>query len=177
MIWRKLCHGVQLWFHWVPAPQSSPQPLYQTLAAPIVVGSSLLSAWGIGWEWVRRSTGANQRRPYRVPYANRELSERQEGWYKRWGGIAFTTYLAKQEHQRSPFHSHILPILSLTPCASTTTTWSHTVNDEWDVKPKASAFCMTCREGFAICSMSLTFFAPFPFITKLNLVIKELSEL
>lgn len=32
-----------LQFHGVLAPRSSPQPLYQTMAAPIVVGSSRLS--------------------------------------------------------------------------------------------------------------------------------------
>lgn len=43
MILRQLCHGAGPRFHRVPAPQGTPQPLYQTLAAPIVVGSSLLS--------------------------------------------------------------------------------------------------------------------------------------
>lgn len=48
-------------FHGVPAPRSSPQPLYQTMAAPIVVGSSLLSTVleGLGeseWGGVRGPT-------------------------------------------------------------------------------------------------------------------------
>lgn len=48
-------------FQGVPAPRSSPQALYQTLAAPIVVGSSLLSPVleGLGeseWRGVRGPT-------------------------------------------------------------------------------------------------------------------------
>lgn len=37
------------------------------------------SAGGIRWEWVRRSTGANRRRPRRVPYPNGELLEVADG--------------------------------------------------------------------------------------------------
>lgn len=59
----------------VPAPRSGPQPLYQTMAAPIVVGSSLLSAAleGLGESECGGVRGANPRRPFGVPYPNRGL--------------------------------------------------------------------------------------------------------
>lgn len=64
MILRQLCRRAGPRFYRVPAPQGTPQPLYQTLAAPIVVGSSVLSSVleGLGeseWGGVQGPTSAD----------------------------------------------------------------------------------------------------------------------
>lgn len=91
---------------------------------------------------------------------------------------AFTLHLTKQKHlqtshQISFLCLHLLPVC---PSLSTVGPQTHNLNDEWDGKPKASAFCMTRRREKTSYSSSLTFPAPFPFITKLNLVMKERCE-
>lgn len=171
------------------------QPLYQTLAAPIVVGSSLLSPVleGLGeseWGGIR---GANQRRPCRVLYPNRELLIVADGkkipkegdtlrQVDRRGGGLLSHLIWQSKNTRNLESSHhtsspSLRLLPVCPSLSTVGPQTHNLNDKWDGKTKASAFCMTWRQGKSPCSRSLTFSAPFPFITKLNLVMKEASEL
>lgn len=75
MILRQQCHGLR---STIPR---SPCPVKQSTASLSNHGSSyccwqaapIPSAGGIRWEWVRRSTGANPRRPYHVPQPSREL--------------------------------------------------------------------------------------------------------
>lgn len=94
---------------------------------------------------------------------------------------AFTLHLRKQKHLNPPPPHHMsfpcLHLLPVCPSLSTAGPQTHNLNDEWDGKPKASAFRMTRRRGGGTWySRSLTLPAPFPFITKLNLVMKEPCE-
>lgn len=179
--WFWLCHALE---PSIPGGPCTPKQSTGSLSNP---GSSYCcwqltpvpSAGGIRWEWMKRSKGANQRRPCCVPYPNRELLEVADG-----------KKIRREKHDREenclhtssdkaktpPIQpSHILPLSLLPVCPSLSTVGPqmHNLNDEWDGKPKASAFCMTRWRGKTSCSRSLTFSAPFPFITKLNFVMKE----
>lgn len=177
------------WFHGIPAPQSSPQPLYQTLAVPIVVGSSHLPPVleGLGEsELVGVQGPTKDQRLSCVPNPNWELLDVANSNKICQGNTCrqvdrrkvFTLHLTEQKHLKPRFQSsYILPLLPVCPSLSTVGPQCHNLNDEWDGKPKASAFCMTWSWVKTPCSRSLTLSAPFPFITKLNLAVIDASEL
>lgn len=157
MILRQWCHGLR---STIPR---GPCPVKQSTASLSNHGSSyccwqaapIPSAGGIRWEWVRRSTGANPRRPHHVPQPSRELlkvADSKEirgrimtaGTQKR-RSAAFTLHLTKQNTLNPPHHISFpcLHLLPACPSLSTAGPQMHNLNDEWEGKPKASAFCMT----------------------------------
>lgn len=114
MILRQWCHGLR---STIPR---GPCPVKQSTASLSNHGSSyccwqaapIPSAGGIRWEWVRRSTGANPRRPHHVPQPSRELlkvADSKEirgrimtaGTQKR-RSAAFTLHLTKQNTLNPP---------------------------------------------------------------------------
>lgn len=121
------------------------------------------SAGGIGWAWVRRSTGANQRRPCCVPCSSRELlevadckktSEEGETWRQvdRRGGGLTSHFIWQSKNTRNLQSSHhvsfpCLCLLPVCPSFSTVGPQTHNLNDEWDGKPKASAFLHDMETG------------------------------
>lgn len=119
-----------------------PAPLKQSTASLSNPGSSyccwqptpVASAGGIRWEWVRRSTGANQRRPCRVPLPNGELwkllmvriyggrnmkAGRQKRTTRR--RTAFTLHPTEHKHLRSSHHVSYRGLRLLPMCPSLST--------------------------------------------------------
>lgn len=133
MILRQLCHGLR------PSIPRGPCTPKQSTASLSNHGSSYCcwqltpvpSAEGIRWEWARRSAGANQRRPYRVLYPNRELfkvadskkirRKNHEGRYTKEEEDCHSTSSDKQKHIQSS-HQISFPCLRLLPvCPSLST--------------------------------------------------------
>lgn len=173
----------------IPRAPCTPQLLYQTVAVPIVVGSSRLSPVleGLGESELGGAQGPTKdQRLSCVPNPNWELLDVADSRKICEGNTcrqvdrrkAFTLHLTEQKHLKPRFpSSYILPPLPVCPSLSTVGAQCHNPNDEWDGKPKASALCMTGSRVKTPCSRSPTLSAPFPFITKLNLAVIEASEL
>ena len=139
---------------------------------------------------MRRSTGANQLRPCRVPYPRRgvadgkKISEEGETWRQvdrseRGGGCCLHTSSDKAKTVKPSHHTSFLclRLLPVCPSLSTAGPQGQNLNDERGGKRKASAFRMSGRHVNAPCNRTLTFPAPLPFITLLNLAMREASEL
>lgn len=104
------------------------------------------SVRGIRWEWVRRSTEANQRRPCHVPYPNRQLLEvadgkkiSEEGETRRQvdtrGGGLLSHLIWQSKNTRnlnSSRHTYFpcLRVLPVCPSLSTAGPQTHNLNDE-----------------------------------------------
>ena len=145
-------------------PRSSPQPLYQTLAAPIVVGSSLPSPELEGLGVSEEEYGGQPMETLLCPTSQRGVADGEELIEAGVGvGGGVNTEAGRQKRRpdclhtssdkgktvRSSHHTSFLclRLLPVCPSLSSEGPQSHNLNDEWYGKWEASAFCVTRRPG------------------------------